>query len=130
MDRKRCPFLLGEKCIGDECMFWGVESFEDSRTRTERLEAGCLLVFQYQITRYAAGEHARVQASVDKVATEVQGLGERSLVVAAATELRRRLEAKTPKPELISPAPTSGYSDPGLAEIGGASAGNSQGPAS
>jgi hypothetical protein len=91
MDRKRCPFLLGEKCIGDECMFWGLESFENSQTRTERIEAGCLIVFQYQITRYAAGEHGRVQASVDKVATEVSSLGERTVLMAAALAHRRAL---------------------------------------
>lgn len=74
MDRKKCPFLGGKKCVGDACMFWGIETFV--RDGAERAEPGCLIVFNYQMVRFAAAEQGRVQASVDKVCNEVnRGFG-------------------------------------------------------
>src|SRR5918999_6571194 len=90
MDRRFCPFIA-RKCVGDACMLWGIESFRETLTGTERTEPGCLIVFQYQISRHGVVEQIRTQAGIDKVATELTEAGDRVLQAVAIGAARRAL---------------------------------------
>ena len=77
MSLGRCPFL-DRKCLGDKCALWERYDREDG-TRVE----SCTFVMQSKLMAQQVVESMRVQASSDKVATNVH-LGFKSLMGLAA----------------------------------------------
>lgn len=83
-ERGECP-LKSAPCLEEACAWW--MSYENAEGHTI---LGCAVLFIPMLTRQVVIEQQRGQASTDKVATEIHGLGERTVLAAAALTRARQ----------------------------------------